>query len=194
MKMKVVLLTGAPATGKSSLTRTIQHRKPEIQIIDYGALLLAEKNKLHEQATYEELRSKSAKMISTQDVETMDKQILGMVEEKRKYSHVLIDTHCVTKETFGFRLIPFYFPVISALKLDAVISLYCSPEVIVQRIKADPMGRPIITPDQASKHMQLQDGMAGLYGAISGCPVFFVDSSYSLDSLCETVLGVLEIA
>lgn len=43
MTGKVILLTGAPATGKSSLSRAVRDQMPEVEVVDYGQLLLDKK-------------------------------------------------------------------------------------------------------------------------------------------------------
>jgi adenylate kinase len=192
MDGKVTILTGAPATGKSSLAQLLKTKLSHLESIDYGMLLLLEKQKTMPDLTYDELRARSADLITTKDVADMDERLIEWVRDKRKEAHIIIDTHGVTKEDFGFRLTPFNYAQVVELKLDAVFSLYCDPDTIQERIGRAPEGRPQISVEEALMHSQLQNGIASLYGVLSGCPVFFLDSSGILDELCETTLKILQ--
>lgn len=193
MNGKVIMLTGAPATGKSSLARLLKTKQSNLESIDYGKLLLLEKQKTIPNLTYDELRKRSADLITAQDVADMDDKLIEWVRDNRRQAHILIDTHGVTKEDFGFRLTPFVYTQVVELRFDAIFSLYCDPNSIQERIGRDPKGRPQITIEEALMHSQLQNGIASLYGVLSGYPVFFLDSSCSLDELCQTALKILKI-
>lgn len=54
MNYKVVMLTGAPATGKSTLSLTLQNRVPRLKSIDYGSLLLSDKQQHNPSLTAED--------------------------------------------------------------------------------------------------------------------------------------------
>jgi adenylate kinase len=68
---KVVLLTGAPGVGKSTLrTVALAYRFPALQAFDYGKLLLERKaaEGVKVKMEYRELREKSSSVITPTDV------------------------------------------------------------------------------------------------------------------------------
>lgn len=191
MNGKVILLTGAPATGKTTLSRLLKESLQRVETIDYGKLLLIEKQKDMPELTYDELRAKSSMLISAKDVASMDERLIKWVNDNRKETHILIDTHGVTKESYGFRLTPFHYWQVIDLRLTAVFSLYCDPDIIQKRIGRKSEGRPQVNEQVALKHSQLQDGIASLYGVLCGCPVYYLNSSVSAEELCNIALKIL---
>src|SRR5689334_12083053 len=104
----VVYLTGSPAVGKSSLgSYFIQHMQ-NIELFEYGKELtryLNAKNKTKNSQS--DIRTKSSGVITAADVRYVDKLLTSFIESKRKRKNVIIDTHAVTKESYGFRITPF---------------------------------------------------------------------------------------
>ena len=189
---KVILLTGAPATGKSTLAKYLSDHVDTIAKVNYGQVILELKKKQLPDLTYEELRARSAEIITAHDVEMAGSQIINWVLKNRAYCDIVIDTHCVTKETYGFRTLPFLIPELRKLRFDAIINLHCPPAVIQHRIRADAGGRPLITTDEAIKHSQLQDGFASVYAIHCACPIYFVDGSVAPHELGEQVISILK--
>lgn len=72
MVPKVILLTGAPGTGKTTLRRAMTERIRGLRAYDYGELLLSRKQREGVDLSYEELRGQSAAVISLADVGTTD--------------------------------------------------------------------------------------------------------------------------
>lgn len=191
MKGKVILLTGAPATGKSSLADSLIGMIPNLEKISFGQLLFQEKKKIIPSLTYEQLREQSATLITSDDVATLDKKLIEWVNNSRASRHIVIDSHAVTKEVYGFRVTPFNYSQVIELNLDAVISLYCEPQVIHQRFYENQKGRIMPTNFEMLMHGQLQDGIASLYGVLSGCPIYHIDSSKPLEQICQIVAETL---
>ena len=63
-------------------------------------------------------------MITRNDIEAVDEILIDEVDTKRKYQDILIDSHPVTKESYGFRVMPFRAEQIDALSPDIIVSLY----------------------------------------------------------------------
>jgi adenylate kinase len=102
MDGKVVLITGAAGTGKSTLVRTLLERARPFRRVDYGQLL--REHKLRQtgvEISYDELRRDSAAVISPQDVAAVDEWLIGQLPGWRTEGNIVIDSHPVTKEVFG---------------------------------------------------------------------------------------------
>lgn len=131
---EVVYLTGAPATGKSTLTRALKTRIPDLQIFEFGERLtarLADSGQVSDQA---DLRSQSARTITLNDVRAVDRELLDFVATHWATSPVIIDSHAVTKESYGYRVTPYSLKEFEKLGPTQIWVLYTAPEVARQRI------------------------------------------------------------
>ncbi len=177
MSHKTIYLTGAPAAGKSTTTRLLAEKIPNLLIWEYGQRLtdfVRDRELIEDQ---NEVRRRSSGVITPDDVSEMDRQLLRFVEDNRAYAPIIIDSHPVTKEVFGFRITAFSNEKVQALSPDEIWVLYTPPEVAVHRIGIDPAGRPQIDEEQARMHTALQASVAANYGVITGKPVYLFDSS-----------------
>jgi len=182
---RVVYLTGAPASGKSTVSRKLAEAVPELLVFEYGKELTKHLETRATGLTQEELRTKSSKVAAPAEIAVVDQTMLSFVEKNRSVRPVIIDSHAVTKEHYGYRITPFKLTEFQALGPTDIWVLYTSPEVAVSRIDADAAGRPPISEYEASFHTSLQASVAITYGMYCGVPVHLFDSSHSLESLSD---------
>jgi adenylate kinase len=108
MDGKVVLITGAAGTGKSTLVQSLLQCARPFMRIDYGRLLLEHRAKRAGiPMSYDELRRDSAMVITPADVFGVDEWVIGQLPAWRLETNILIDSHAVTKEAFGYRVTPY---------------------------------------------------------------------------------------
>jgi adenylate kinase len=189
---KVVYLTGAPAAGKSSTTRLLAERVPDLLIWEYGARLTEHvAARLSKVGNQNELRARSSGLVTPSDVEEMDRRLLTFVDEHRNDNHVLIDSHAVTKEAYGYRITPFSLAQFARLAPNEIWVLYATPEETRRRIADDSGGRPLVTEEEARRHTYLQASVAATYGMALGCPVYLFDTGTSRDELISRLQGRL---
>lgn len=191
MNYKTVYLTGAPAAGKSTTTRLISERIPGLLIWEYGKRLtdyVRDRGIVEDQS---DVRRLSSGVITPEDVAEMDRQLLQFVSDNRATAPIIIDSHPVTKEAFGFRITAFSQDQIRTLAPDEIWVLYTAPEIAVQRIGNDPAGRPQIDEEQARMHTSLQASVAANYGIIVGKPVYLFDSSGEQEQLVDRLAARL---
>lgn len=181
---KVVYLTGAPATGKSTLLSALEKTDVPLHVFSYAAELAKHLNKrVSKEITHEELRTSPSAVISPEDIRAVDDDLLRQVASFRGSTHVLIDTHAVSREDYGFRVTPFRAEQIRALNPSFIVCLYSDPRTICVRIQNDAHGRPQISEFTAEVHSELQNVVAVTYGIVTGAPVYFLDSSAPVDAL-----------
>ena len=183
---EVIYLTGAPASGKSSASKALTKRVSALQIFEYGeqlADLVATRS--GEALNQQDLRQMSAQKASPEDIQRLDMILINEVQSWRRNAHVIIDTHAVTKENYGFRITPFALKDFTKLNPTQIWVLYTSPEIAVERIGRDPQGRPTVTAAEAALHAQLQAMVATSYATQLGLPVYFFDTGRPLDELVE---------
>ena len=108
-KFHLVYLTGAPATGKSSTSEKIAASVDPVKLFCYSKELRDYLNRKDAKTGFKEtdLRTQSAGIITAEDVNAVDKKLINFVRKFRHSSHIIIDSHAVTKENFGFRVTPF---------------------------------------------------------------------------------------
>lgn len=190
----VIYLTGAPATGKSSLCRELVGAIEAIEVFEYGAELTAYLNEKHGKTSdisQDELRTMSAKVANKEDIEVVDDRLLSMVKEKRRDRVVLVDSHAVTKESYGFRVTGFDIERIRVLEPTHIVCLYTWPEVIRARLSQNSGGRPTVSDEEAEMHAHLQSSVAIGYGLATGAPVYFFDSSVDRHKLVNLIRSLV---
>jgi adenylate kinase len=150
---KVIYVTGAPAAGKSSMTALLAERVSDMVIWEYGSRLtehiMARSAGVENQ---DDLRTRSAGVVSPKDVAEVDQALLDFVEANRAGRHVVIDSHPVTKEAYGYRVTPFSLDQFGRLAPDEIWVLYTSPVETRRRISADSGGRPMVTEEEADAY------------------------------------------
>ena len=97
---------------------------------------------------------------------TTDDWVIAEIGRLRAKSHVLIDSHALTREGFGFRAIPFSRQQLEDLRLDAVIALRCDPDVLIARVAHDPSGRREMTTELAREIQILQESLGLTYSVL----------------------------
>jgi len=105
--------------------------------------------------------------------------------------HLLIDSHPVTKEAFGFRVTPFTLKRLLDLKIDHFICLYADPDVLAERIQKDPQGRPLPTKFELSVHVELQACVVSMYSILTGQPCHLVDSGIGAAQLMQRIQRII---
>lgn len=189
---KVVLLTGAPGVGKSTLRGALAKRLSGLQAFDYGMLLLERKKGHGITIPYSELREKSSAIVTPDDVGSVDDWVIGRVSELRQRSDVILDSHALTAEQYGLRAIPFSADQLRRLKLDAVLVLRCEPATLLKRVHDKPEGRRNITEDLMRELQILQEAVGISYAIACGCPIFIIDvSERSQEQVTEMAMHVL---
>lgn len=189
---KVIYLTGAPASGKSSTTRMLAERVPGLQVWEYGARLTEHvRTRVDGVASQDELRTRSSGIVTPADVDEVDDALIAFVGEHRERSNVLIDSHAVTKEEYGYRITPFSLARFAQLAPDEIWVLYASPEESRRRIEADGGGRPMVTVEEARTHTLLRSSVAATYGMSLGRPVYLFDTAVERGALVDRLAARL---
>ncbi len=134
------------------------------------------------------MRRQSARVILPSDVQAVDQQLIDTVQGSRDSTHIVIDSHAVTKESYGFRVTPFTLTNLQAIRPTMICCLYAASSVIIERIGENSQGRPNPTSFEADLHTGLQGAVAINYGIHLGIPVYFLDSAAPTKSLVSEIV------
>lgn len=183
---EVVYLTGAPASGKSSLARGLKKSISPLIVYEYGKVLTDYLNKGKQKGIRQEhLRKQSSNIAKPSDIKAVDDYLLRHVSAKRGKMHVIIDSHAVTKESYGFRVTSFRLDQVANLSPTFIVCLYADAQTTRSRIQVNAQGRPQISIFEADFHTHLQSSVALSYGTQLGVPVYLLDSATPREQLVK---------
>lgn len=188
MSFKVVYLTGAPAAGKSTLIRTLAQKHNHVEVFEYGARMaswLSSKPKLPKQTHQHELRGGTEGRVADSDIEMVDDQMRAWIQSRRNHANLIIDSHQVTIENYGFRVAPFSAEQLHTFGIDEFWLLVLDSTSTLARIDADPKGRPLPSEFQANLHTSLQANVAVSYAVQLGRPIYVMDGNLDQASLIK---------
>jgi len=187
---ETILLTGTAAVGKSTLSRKID-KAPNFKAFEYGDELFKQAAQRHPEMTLSETRSHSEIYISEEDIINTDVALQLFIEKYRNEYHVVIDSHAVSKEKYGFRSEPFALSELQRANFSRIVCLYCEPSIIVERTKANPEGRPILTMQEAEFYQNFQFSVAITYSSLSGIPIHFLNSEIKAELVFSEFLNLI---
>jgi adenylate kinase len=192
---KVIYVTGAPATGKSTLCSTLAGPDSGISAFCYSERLRDHvRRETGKDLNETDIRQQSAQIVTAKHVEEVDDLLFQEVMHTRSAdTHLLIDSHPVTKEFYGFRVTPFSAERLQALAIDTFICLYAAPDVLAERIRKNAQGRPLPTEFELSVHVQLQASVVAQYSVLAGRPCHLVDSNIAPEELASRVRSLAKL-
>jgi adenylate kinase len=181
---KVIYLTGAPASGKTTTAQRLLQLRSDIELWDYSRRLRKYVDKRYsKKLTHDALRRESATIIQAEDIAAVDAMLIDFISQHRDEKHVIIDSHPVTREDYGFRCTAFSADQVQAVSLSEIWVLYTDPQTTIERMRADPGGRKEVDVEAARMHTHLQSAVATSYGIVAGKPVYFFDSTTDQEGL-----------
>lgn len=192
---KIIYITGAPATGKSTLCRALAQADPAVVAFCYSERLRDHVN-ASVGADLDEIgiRRESSRVVTPRHVSEVDNLLRNEICNARgSDKHLVIDSHPVTKEHYGFRVTPFSATELQLLNVDVLICLYAAPEILARRIRADPQGRPMPTEFELALHVQLQASVVTQYAVFTGRACYLLDSNCQGLELASKVRTLSEI-
>jgi adenylate kinase len=177
MSYKVIYLTGAPASGKTTLTTILERVAQPLTVFRYGELLHNHViRRSSGDLTHEQIRGSSDLLISPADVDAVDAELVKAVATRRTGTHIVIESHAMSREAYGFRATPFDAERLSHIAPDAIVCLYVDPEETCRRIAAKPYGRTQVSEFEALFHTMAQAAIASTYAVQLGRPVYYLDA------------------
>jgi adenylate kinase len=183
---KIVYVTGAPAAGKSSTLRLLTEQVPNLLHWEYRARLTELlQARTADIKTQDDVRARSSDVVTPADIALLDDRLLAFVEENRSQRPVLIDSHPVTREQYGYRVTAFSLAQIQRLAPDEIWVFVANPNETRRRIERDAGGRPEVSVEDARFHTALQASIAAAYGVLSNATVYLFDTAGPREQLLD---------
>ncbi len=188
---KVIYLTGAPASGKTTTVNRLLESGRSIEVWSYSERLKAYLAQRKERASHVVMREQSSALITPEDIAAVDKLLIDFVNERRGKTNIIIDSHPVTKERYGFRITSFSVDQLHKLAPDEIWMTFASADETVRRIGADQQGRQSVDLGTAAMHTNLQATVATAYGLLSSRPIYIFDSGIDAEVRAEKMISRL---
>ena len=169
----VVVVTGVPGVGKTTLCRRVS-KDLGYNYVNYGDLML-------DIAISDDLASTDSEMFSL-DLETQHRIWKGAALKIKGMNRVLIDLHGIDQSSIGY-IISLPIEIISP---DIIVVIESSKDNILQRRHKDTKERIIDTIKSLKEHMgMLRTAMASC-SAILGCNLMILNNDDFEDCLIKT--------
>lgn len=178
---KIIYLTGPPAVGKSTINLELKKKRSDIKFFEYGKEMskyLTQKS-TRSKISQSELKSGVEGYVTSFDIQHVNKRMIKFIQDWKDSYHIIIDSHQVTKEDYGFKSTLFSKDELHQAKFTSIFFLYCEPSSIIQRISNKSDGRPTISEFEALLHNEYQSSIIPLYCFELGISAYYLDSGGS---------------
>lgn len=180
----LIYLTGAPATGKSSVADYLRTAY-DARIFSYGQALRDHASLRG--ISHDALREQSSNVVSAELITELDASLPTLLGGWREDGPVVIDSHAVTSETWGLRALPYSTDALIAIGITHMICLAADAETLLARIRATPDGRRADDPWKLEQLNNTQLALAAAYAHTLGIGLCAVDARASMDDVCREV-------
>lgn len=124
----ILILTGVPGSGKTTVIEAVIKAYPELAVANYGDMILQE-------ASYQNIDRDTLRKMPISEQQRIGLKVAKRIREL-PHKLILVDTHACVKTPLG------YFPglpeeVLRTLQPKAVAMIECPPSVIFQRRQND---------------------------------------------------------
>ena len=108
-----MLITGIPASGKTTFTKQMEKLYNNIARIGFGDLI---HQQMQDNVSYNELRKLPTDKINSTIINQIRDEIPKIIESLSDGKIILLDSHAVVHDIYGFRIIPELAQEINNLK------------------------------------------------------------------------------
>ncbi|MDI3474862.1 MAG: adenylate kinase [Thermococcaceae archaeon] len=184
----VVIITGIPGVGKSTITKlALKQTRAKFRLINFGDIMFEEAVKSGLVKHRDEMRKLSPEVQKGLQLKAAEK----IVEIARK-EPVLIDTHATIRTPVGY-LLGFPKEVIEIINPNFIVIIEATPsEILGRRLRDLKRDRDVETEEQIERHQDLNRAAAISYAMHSNALIKIIEN-HEDKGLKEAVSELVEI-
>lgn len=180
----LIYLTGAPATGKTSVADYLRTTYGA-RAFSYGQALLDHANLRG--ISHDALREQSSTVVTAELISELDAKLPTLLAGWQEDGPVVIDSHAVTSETWGLRALPYSADALGAIGITHIICLIADGGTLIGRIRATPEGRRADDPWKLEQLNNTQLALAAAYAHTLGIALSAIDARASRHDVFRSV-------
>jgi len=188
----VIMITGIPGVGKSTITRlALKRTRARFRLVNFGDLMFEEAVK----AGLVQHRDEMRKLEPKTQRELQLKAAQRIVEIARK-EPVLLDTHATIKTPVGY-LLGFPREVIEVINPNFIVIIEATPsEILGRRLRDLKRDRDVETEEQIERHQDLNRAAAVSYAMHSNALIKIIENheDKGLEEAVNELVQVLDLA
>jgi len=188
----VVMITGIPGVGKSTITRlALKRTRVRFRLVNFGDLMFEEAVK----AGLVEHRDEMRKLDPKTQRELQLKAAQKIVEIARE-EPVLLDTHATIRTPVGY-LLGFPREVIEVINPNFIVIIEATPsEILGRRLRDLKRDRDVETEEQIERHQDLNRAAAVSYAMHSNALIKIIENheDKGLEEAVNELVQVLDLA
>lgn len=194
MKRTVIIITGIPGVGKTTVLRELEKlaelEKLKITTVNYGSMMLEANKLLRKDLERDDLRHASIRLqkrLQDAAATEIDKKIDGL-------NTVVIDTHMIIRTDVG------YWPglpltVLEKLKPDLLVLIEADPqEIVTRRTKDRTRIRDKVATEEIKEEIEFARLIAASCSTLTGAPVKIVENpAKKAAKVAKEILDILKM-
>ncbi|WP_048149433.1 adenylate kinase [Palaeococcus ferrophilus] len=188
----VVVITGIPGVGKSTITRRAMERaRVEYRLLNFGDLMFEEAVKQGLVKHRDEMRKLSLDVQKKLQLRAAEK-----IREIAEKEPVILDTHCTIRTPLGY-LLGFPKDVIKTINPNFIVIIEAFPsEILGRRLRDLKRDRDVETEEQIKRHQDLNRAAAIVYAMYSDALIKIIENheDKGLEEAVEELVKILDLA
>lgn len=171
---KLVLVTGAPGVGKSSVTSYLEKHSPGVfRRVHYGDLISRVLGGVSEKS----LRTDVSRFITREVLRSADSLLEEELQSSKSSGLItLVDSHAVSMCKHGFLMTPDGSSFFQKFRYSAIIMLYAHPRVVFSRSEPERSGRQYKSHRDVEMLDSLLKSVVVCYSSWCQCPALLIEA------------------